>query len=236
MRYRNSEQVSDYIHLKNYTWRSNIDMIKYHAEQISLNAYLMSFCGMFLLIFIVAAFSAGCSDSNTSSNQTPKATKVTDQSQYASSVWPKLHQNNFNTGLSMVDTSTVTGVQKWAFYAGDKVDSSPAIGADGTIYVGTSVPYHANNDGFFAVSQAGEEIWGFKGVGAPFDASAAIGADGTIYIGGQSSNFAAVTPSGGTKWLFEGVSNLITTNSTPAIGEDGTVYFGADDGYVYAMH
>ena len=30
------------------------------------------------------------------------------------------------------------GTQKWAFDIGDWVDSSPAIGADGTIYVGSS--------------------------------------------------------------------------------------------------
>jgi outer membrane protein assembly factor BamB len=29
------------------------------------------------------------------------------------------------------------GVQKWAFSTGDDVNSSPAIGADGTIYVGS---------------------------------------------------------------------------------------------------
>jgi outer membrane protein assembly factor BamB len=29
------------------------------------------------------------------------------------------------------------GTQKWAFLTGDKVYSSPAIGADGTVYVGS---------------------------------------------------------------------------------------------------
>jgi outer membrane protein assembly factor BamB len=29
------------------------------------------------------------------------------------------------------------GTQKWAFATGDDVDSSPAIGADGTVYVGS---------------------------------------------------------------------------------------------------
>jgi outer membrane protein assembly factor BamB len=129
-----------------------------------------------------------------------------------------------------------SGYMNWKIYLHNPIEATPAIGADGTIYVGTSAPYHANNDAVFAISPAGEEKWGFKGAGAPLDSSAAIGSDGTIYIGGQSSNFAAITPAGGIKWLFEGVSNLITTNTTPAIGEDGTIYFGADDDYVYAVH
>ena len=31
-----------------------------------------------------------------------------------------------------------TGAKKWEFKTGGKVDSSPAIGADGTVYVGSA--------------------------------------------------------------------------------------------------
>ena len=93
----------------------------------------------FLLSVIIVALITGCSSSSNQSSPPVALTPVADQ--YASSVWPKLHQNNFNNGLSLVDTSSVTGTQKWAFNAGSKVDSSPAIGADGTIYFGADDGY-----------------------------------------------------------------------------------------------
>jgi len=90
-----------------------------------------------LLIFAVVAFSAGCSsDSSSQPSTSTSRTKTPVSTQYAASVWPRLHQNDFNNGQSLVDTSSNTGALKWAFHAGSKVDSSPAIGADGTIYIG----------------------------------------------------------------------------------------------------
>ena len=68
------------------------------------------------------------------------------------------------------------GTQKWAFATGDWVDSSPAIGADGTIYVGSY-------DGkLYALNPDGTQKWAFT-TGDAVYSSPAIGADGTIYVG-----------------------------------------------------
>ena len=57
--------------------------------------------------------------------------------QIATSPWPMFHHDLAHTGLSQFDTSANPGTQKWAFATGGIVYSSPAIGVDGTIYVGS---------------------------------------------------------------------------------------------------
>ena len=51
--------------------------------------------------------------------------------------WPRFHQNNNNTGLSPHDTSHVDGTVKWTYTTAGSVQSSPSIGSDGRIYVGS---------------------------------------------------------------------------------------------------
>ena len=102
--------------------------------------------------------------------------------------------------------------------------TSPAIGPDGTLYVG-----HA--DGLFALSQqTGKVKWG---VGmAAVVSSPAVGADGTIYVGSADGALRAITPDGLEKWRVATAGQL---NSSPAIGADGTVYAMSDDGFLYAV-
>ena len=59
------------------------------------------------------------------------------------------------------------------------MQSSPAIGSDGTVYVGSSFPekkLHAIN------GKSGVKLWEFK-TGGRVDSSPAIGSDGTVYVG-----------------------------------------------------
>ncbi len=78
------------------------------------------------------------------------------------------------------------GGQKWKFTTGGPVDSSPAIGTDGTIYVGS------NDDNVYAINPDGNRKWKFTtATGAFVFSSPAVGADGTIYIGSQDRNLYA---------------------------------------------
>ena len=54
----------------------------------------------------------------------------------AQSLWSMFHHDRAHSGLSPFSTSADTGTLKWKFPAGGSVKSSPAIGSDGTIYVG----------------------------------------------------------------------------------------------------
>ena len=105
-------------------------------------------------------------------------------------------------------------------------DSSPAIGADGTIYQAT---WRGN---LLAVTPQGRLQWTFS-INSEIKSSPAIADDGTIYLGARDRKFYAVTPQGTLKWTFP---TGAWVDSSPAIGADGTVYFGSWDTNFYALN
>ncbi|MDG2214209.1 MAG: immunoglobulin domain-containing protein, partial [Verrucomicrobiota bacterium] len=68
------------------------------------------------------------------------------------------------------------GTKKWEFATGDYVISSPAIGADGTIYFGS------DDNKFYALNPDGTKKWEFPMASITWETSPAIGTDGTVYI------------------------------------------------------
>ncbi len=54
------------------------------------------------------------------------------------SPWPMFHGNPQHTGLSSSDTNHVDGTVLWSFESGAGIESSPAIGSDGTVYIGST--------------------------------------------------------------------------------------------------
>jgi outer membrane protein assembly factor BamB len=115
----------------------------------------------------------------------------------------------------------------WKFETRSYIYSSPAIGSDGTIYVGS-------DDGkLYAINPDGSEKWFFEANGA-ISSSPAIGNDGTIYVGSYRGNLYAINPDGSEKWSFYNYYSSIS--SSPAIGSDGTIYVGSDDGKLYAIN
>ncbi len=111
------------------------------------------------------------------------------------------------------------GVELWESEASGG-HSSVAIGADGTIYNGSSDTYlyATNPDGTLKWKfKTGDDIWG----------SPVIGFDGVIYIYSTDSYLYAVNPDGTEKWKFGGLWNLLShLTLTPVIGADGTIYIG----------
>jgi len=83
------------------------------------------------------------------------------------------------------------GTMKWSFNLGSNrviYQSSPAISADGTIYVGTVINPGINQGGeLIAVNPNGTERWRSEIIANfQIQSSPSIGADGTIYIGSYS--------------------------------------------------
>ena len=153
--------------------------------------------------------------------------------QLATPPWPMFQHDVAHTGLSQYDTSGNPGKQKWAFAAGDVSLSAPAIGADGTIYIG-SANTGQYNDGLYALNPDGTQKWAFVIFG--FGYSPAIGADGTIYFGTATGSVYAVNPDGTQKWIFPAGDGL--EGSAPTIGADGTIYIVANNagiGVLYAL-
>jgi hypothetical protein len=131
------------------------------------------------------------------------------------SSWLVLGHDRAHTGRSPFDTSANPGALKWKF-ATAGILSSPAIGADGAIYVGSG------DSNLYAVSANGVRKWAFKAdtpVGIP-----AIADAGTIYVR-AGENLYAVDTNGAKKWVF----SLGAGPAAPAIAKDGTVYISDDE-------
>jgi outer membrane protein assembly factor BamB len=104
--------------------------------------------------------------------------------------------------------------------------STPAVAADGTIYVGD---FLGKLD---AIAPSGRGQWSYQ-AGREIKSSPAIGEDGTIYFGSRDRRFYAVSPAGRLKWKF---ATGGWVDSSPAIAADGTVYFGSWDKNFYAVN
>jgi len=91
------------------------------------------------------------------------------------------------------------------------VRSSPAIGSDGTVYVGSyDKKLYALN------GKTGVKLWEFE-TGDEVESSPAIGSDGTVYVGGDKKLYAIKTASQGlakSPWPMRG-QNLQHTGRVP---------------------
>lgn len=114
----------------------------------------------------------------------------------------------------------------WKAYVGWGSQTSPALGADGTIYFTTWAGT------VLAFNPDGSERWKFK-IGTEFASSPAVGADGTVYAGCRDRNFYAVDRNGQKKWAFKTGGWV---DASAAIAEDGTLYFGSWDKTFYALN
>ena len=139
------------------------------------------------------------------------------------------------------------GTIRWRFsvpwrddYAGYDMSSSPAIGPDGTIYVGCKDYY------LYAVDPSGQEKWELNTGGLISADSPVVGSDGTIYVTTGSSSqdgrpqvsgrLLAVSAAGEQKWAFPTDK---WTDFGPGIGPDGTIYVSATQdvsgGHLFAV-
>lgn len=125
----------------------------------------------------------------------------------------------------------------WAFDASGRlawtqgtpnwVQSSAAIGADGTIY------FSGNDKLLYAIDpNTGTNKW----THLTFDSmtsSPVISPDGILYVGANDGRMYALDAKTGTeKWHYNTFDSI---HSTPAIAADGTIYFGSYDRHVYAL-
>ena len=103
-------------------------------------------------------------------------------------------------------------------------NATPAIGADGTYYIGSL-------DGLYSLNPATGAInWHFTA--ADVITAPAIGGDGDIFFGDSAGTFYAVHPTGMARFT---VPIGIQISGSPAIGPDGTIFIVADDANVYAI-
>ena len=85
--------------------------------------------------------------------------------------------------MLLVPRATVaqSGSLRWKFKTNDWVSSSPLVGADGTVYVGS---WDGN---LYAIDTAGSQRWNFT-TNVAVQSSPVVGADGTVYVGSRDGN------------------------------------------------
>lgn len=122
------------------------------------------------------------------------------------------------------------GTQKWEAVMGASTwTTSPAIGADGTVYAGLG-------DGrLVAYGSDGSKKWDTS-LGMYIPSSLAIDGAGTIYALAYESLHGimlhAINPDGSVKWE---TSVVDWSGSSPVMGPDGTVYVGSGDSKIHAF-
>ena len=118
------------------------------------------------------------------------------------------------TSLGLAQSQWIS-VKKWAFNTGGAVESSPAIGNDGTIYVGSTAKR------IYAINPDGSKKWSIRTKESVYS-SPTIGKDGTIYIGSWDYKLYAINPDGSVKWIHS--THGYVGYSDPVIANDGTIY------------
>ena len=85
------------------------------------------------------------------------------------------------------------GTFKWSYPTGNSVASTPALGHDGTVYIGSGDSY------FYALTSAEAMKWSFPMAGIS-NTGPSIGPDGTVYMTGD-----------GAIWTLYGTTPLATS-------------------------
>ena len=115
----------------------------------------------------------------------------------------------------------------WQLHLDGGIDTSPAVGPTGIVYVGCL------DNNLYAISSGGSLKWTFTTQGE-IHSSPAVGSDGTIYVGSNDTNLYAINPDGARKWVFSTPSGPIS--SSPAISSGGIIYAGSEDTRLYAVN
>jgi outer membrane protein assembly factor BamB len=149
------------------------------------------------------------------------------------SPWPKFRHDAAQTAVGAAP-AVDSGRPLWRFPTGKGIFSSPVVGADETIYIGS-----ASRD-FYALRD-GEEVWRFP-TGEIIDSSALLDDTGAVYFGSGDGHLYALDAATGTqRWAFEAdppeTANALIRwfEGNVAIGPDGTLYAGNDNFHLYAL-
>ncbi|MEI6634770.1 MAG: PQQ-binding-like beta-propeller repeat protein, partial [Chlamydiota bacterium] len=95
--------------------------------------------------------------------------------QLADSPWPMFMHDARHTGQSEYAGPSWPALS-WSYKTGYDIESSPAIGSDGRVYVGSL------DNRLYAVGSGGSLAWTYL-TGDYVESSPALGSDGRVYVG-----------------------------------------------------
>ncbi|MFC1848369.1 PQQ-binding-like beta-propeller repeat protein [Chloroflexota bacterium] len=143
------------------------------------------------------------------------------------SPWPMYQHDTQHTGESPYAGPSSPGL-RWTYRTDGTIRaSSPAVAADGTVYIG------CEDYALYAVNADGTLKWRYYTEWA-VDSSPSIDIDGTIYAVSTDGKLYALNADGTLKWEY-GTSG-VAAFSSPTIGSDGTIYFGSSDATLHAVN
>jgi outer membrane protein assembly factor BamB len=158
------------------------------------------------------------------------------------SPWPCMRGNPRNTGRSPVvrgdggfERAQAQVFRCWP--TGNGIFSTPVIGADETIYVGSA------DKRFYALDPAsGEQRWSFE-TGECIDCAGAIASDGTIWFPSCDASIYGMAPDGTERARLSpfaqrsafSPSTIYWWEANVALGPNGWLYAGNDDFNFYAL-
>jgi len=120
------------------------------------------------------------------------------------------------------------GTVAWSFDMHGKVDSGPAVDAEGNVYVDAwSEPPGGH---LYKLNSTGVAVWSYYTRSG--DSSPVVDDDGTVFVGSTESKFIAIASDGTLKWSYD-LSN--PCYSHPCLDGLGNVYFGTLGDYVYCL-
>lgn len=113
--------------------------------------------------------------------------------------------------------NAATGANRWSYTLPANIFASPAVAADGTVYIGCQ-------DGFLYALKNGEVLWQFE-TGDEVWGTPVIGPDGEIYVGSNDGWLYALDSAGERIWAQELEGQIW---SRPLLDvDDGAVYAGS---------
>ena len=180
-------------------------------------------------------------------------------------IWSRFRNDSRCQGRGLFN-ATRTSDLAWTVTTEGIVESSPAIAADGTTYVGSY-------DGkLYAITQNGTIRWAAD-LGSPVCGSPAIADDGGILVGTFDGRIRSLSKYGDQRWSYATGGMVLSSPlvkgdivyvgstdkflyaldlatgaklwsyptgggiySSPAVDDAGVVYFGSDDGALYAIN
>ena len=117
---------------------------------------------------VLVAATAGGAEASEAEADAPKPREFSyDVPVLAGSPWPEMRRDSRNTAASPI-RGRYRGDRPWSFRTARGIFSTPVIGDDGTVYVGSADGY------FYALGDDGDAVWRLR-TGGIIDAAAALG-------------------------------------------------------------
>jgi len=151
------------------------------------------------------------------------------------SPWPKFRRTSTQDARGAFGASDGGDAEPWVFTTGKGIFSSPVLGADGTVYIGSA------DRRFYAIGPDGAEAW-HAATDEIIDSAALLDDQGRVYVGsGDGHVYALDAATGEEQWTFEAddpsVNNAFIRwfEGNVAMAASGDLLIPNDNFYVYSV-